>query len=333
MTDAEKVKSSSLKPVAGFILKSGLAAVLLYLLYKSGRLDFASFSRMDPGAKSAIIIIAGALSVFAGQFLLAFRLRLLLSRTITVPFPRIFGLTLIGSFSGAVLPGLIMGDAVKTAYLFGDAGSNKGRVLAVVITDRAIGVFSLFALGTITSALAWTAGVKSIPASLFLVAPVVAAGAIVAAVLAAWIFSGSNRPFQSRIDRLPEQLRGIGTTFGIYARNPSVLAKAVALSIANHSMVVVSFIAAGTLLKDDLSLLSHLVVNPLAMVMNIVPFTPGGIGLTEGTFSFLHEAAGSDLGATVGLLGRMIQYIVFIIGGTAALLIVRMGVAKGDSMK
>ena len=45
------------------------------------------------------------------------------------------------------------------------------------------------------------------------------------------------------------------------------------------------------------------------MVMNVIPITPGGVGVTESAFSYLYDAAGCAMGATIGILGRTIQYI------------------------
>jgi uncharacterized membrane protein YbhN (UPF0104 family) len=80
---------------------------------------------------------------------------------------------------------------------------------------------------------------------------------------------------------------------------------------------------AGELLRAGLAPLRHFVADPLAMVMNVVPLTPGGIGITEGAFSFLFEQMGSPSGAEIGLVGRGIQYVAYVVGGSIALLAVR----------
>ena len=58
----------------------------------------------------------------------------------------------------------------------------------------------------------------------------------------------------------------------------------------------------------------HAVLNPIAVTMNAVPVTPGGLGVTEGAFAYLAQAAGSDNGALIALISRMIQYAVFLPG-------------------
>jgi uncharacterized membrane protein YbhN (UPF0104 family) len=70
-------------------------------------------------------------------------------------------------------------------------------------------------------------------------------------------------------------------------------------------------------------------LNPLAMAMNAIAVTPGGIGLAEGAFSFLFEMVGSPNGGMVGLLGRIIQYGVFAAGGAVAILVMKGGGKSG----
>jgi uncharacterized membrane protein YbhN (UPF0104 family) len=48
------------------------------------------------------------------------------------------------------------------------------------------------------------------------------------------------------------------------------------------------------------------------MAMNMVPITPGELGISESAFSLLFQIAGSANGATIGFRGRFIQYGVFI---------------------
>ena len=91
------------------------------------------------------------------------------------------------------------------------------------------------------------------------------------------------------------------------------------LSLVNHTLVILSFVTAGILLVDSLPIYAHLALDPLAMVMNMIPITPGGLGVTEGAFSFLFQAFGSPNGAIIGLFGRLIQYSVFSFAGIVAL--------------
>jgi uncharacterized membrane protein YbhN (UPF0104 family) len=72
--------------------------------------------------------------------------------------------------------------------------------------------------------------------------------------------------------------------------------------------MVGTFICCAMAIHDSLPLTSHFVLDPLAMMLNAVPISPGGLGLTEGAFGVLFTGAGSPNGAIVGLLGRLLLY-------------------------
>jgi uncharacterized membrane protein YbhN (UPF0104 family) len=71
-------------------------------------------------------------------------------------------------------------------------------------------------------------------------------------------------------------------------------------------------------------LYAQFTLDPLAMGMNIIPLTPGGIGVTESAFAFLFQSVGSPNGAMIGLLGRLIQFSVFMFTGSIALIFLKL---------
>ncbi|MCD6364545.1 MAG: flippase-like domain-containing protein, partial [Planctomycetes bacterium] len=105
--------------------------------------------------------------------------------------------------------------------------------------------------------------------------------------------------------------------------HPRVLAVAIGLFMTNHVLVIVTFLAAACATGAELPFGWHFLLAPPAMVLNAVPLTPGGLGITEGGFSFLYEMVGSSSGAEIALLGRAVQYAAFAAGGGIALLTVR----------
>ena len=119
--------------------------------------------------------------------------------------------------------------------------------------------------------------------------------------------------------RVPASLQNLVRTLHGCLTRPGLLAIAVLLSLVNHALVIATYVAAAIMLGDILPWYAHFVLSPLATVLNMVAITPGGIGLTEGAFSFLYASAGSSQGASVGLLGRILQYLSFIASGTLAL--------------
>ncbi len=295
-----------------------LAALLLWLLWRTQRLDVGALARRALGATDVAAVIAGAVAVMAGQCLMAVRLRwLLTAHRLPVSFARTLGLTLIGSLSGAVLPGLVGGDAVKAAYLLPGLEGCRTRALSALLLDRWWVLLALFLLGSVAllgGALGWALPARG---SVLLVAPLL----LGLMVLLPFACARLLRP-----DRGPRRLRPFVELLQMVAaqaRDPRAMALPVFLSLLNHVLVITTYVAAGRLVGDACTWHQHLVLDPLAMVWNAVPLTPGGLGLAEGAFAFLYAAAGSTHGAAVGLLGRLIQTAVFTLGGVPALLLAR----------
>ncbi len=307
-----------------FLAKVLIAGGLIYWLFRSDRLEINSLARIVFDINTVGLVLSGIVCVFLGQLLLAMRLQLLLDfQDIKVSYSRVLGLTIIGAFFGSVLPGLVSGDVVKALYLFGDATQGKSRAVAAVMIDRILGLYSLFLLGTIAMVVAFVGGFVSQIGALVFVAPAIVVS--LTCLLALMSFPGLGKLPLLRVfnSRIPIKLKNLLAAFREYLKNPRLLAIAVGLSLVNHALVIVTFVVAGILLRDSVSAFVHFIINPLAMVLNVVPLTPGGIGVTEGAFSFLFQAAGSPNGAAIGLLGRLIQYIAFATGGSIALVSVR----------
>jgi glycosyltransferase 2 family protein len=308
-----------------FGVKICIAAGLIYWLVRSDRLDFSSMARIDLNAANLQWIVLGALCVLVGQALMAVRLQLLLGCFKLHPsFSRVFGLTLIGSFCSVLLPGLVGGDAVRAVYLFRDAPGRRSQPTAAVIIDRVIGLYSLFLLGSLALAVARMNGMLKIWNPVLLIGPAIVLGMTLAVPVLAWDKLQHWPLFAWMLRRMPGKIRNLLLAMQVCLKRPGILLWAIGLSVANHALVISTFAVAGVLLGETIAPITHFVLSPLATVLNAAALTPGGIGLTEGAFSFLYQNVGIASGATIGLLGRFIQYVTFLLAGSLAFLFVRM---------
>jgi len=323
-----------IKKVLFFLVKVFIAAAIIYWLVREERLVFSSFTDIDLTIRNVLLVLMGALSVFTGLFLLALRLMLLLKHLqFDIIYPKLLGFTMVGAFLGTVLPGLVGGDAVKAAYLYGNVEERKLEAITAVMADRIVGLYSLILLGTMTMLISLLFG--AIPVDEKILALTV--GATAGIGLGAYVFSRdfflNLKPVKSTMRKLPTIFQRVIAVFKSSLSNPKLIFSLIGLSLLNHLFVIVSFTIGAFLLKDSLAAYMYFVINPIAMLMNAIPVTPGGIGITESAFSFLYESAGSPSGAAVGLLGRLIQYIVFFMGGTISIFYVkiRAGDKNGDT--
>ena len=94
-------------------------------------------------------------------------------------------------------------------------------------------------------------------------------------------------------------------------------------SLLTAFMIAVVALLVAHLIYDPLSVFDHAVLNPIAVTMNAIPVTPGGLGVTEGTFAYLARAAGSDNGALIALISRMVQYSIYLLGGLLSIFFLR----------
>ena len=310
---------------AVFAIKLCVAVLLLFFLWRAGLLDPSALEFITLDTFTVTLVTLAVTSVFCGQLLITLRLwLLLLHEGAQVSYFRVLGVTLVGSLSGSLLPGLVGGDAVKMLYLFGDL-PRKSHVVAVVMIDRVIGLYSLIMSSAISVILvATTTSSKgqmptfffSVPLSLALIATIVLLGASWGGWSSIGILNRIYEVFPSKVRTLTSSLREC-------LPHPRLLLVLISLSLANHALVIVTFVVAGWLMHVGIPSVFYFIMSPLAMVMNIIPLTPGGVGITESAFSMVFSLVGSTHGAMVGLFGRSIQYLAFAFGGAIAVLVVR----------
>jgi len=268
------------------------------------------------------LLIMQVILVLAGLGLLAMRLKILLGGiSLPVSLGNAMRVTALGSFAGSVLPGLVGGDAVKLGMLmFQNSGTQSSRLVIAVIFDRAIGVFSLILLGALAYFLATIMGSLPPNADYLYIAPMLSLIILAGVLLLRWILRREewlNRKMKHGPNWLPEFLGYVQTLSG----NTGLLLKCIGLSLMNHALICCSFLVAAHLIGNvNLSIIQQFVFTPLAMVMNIIPITPGGLGIAETAFSYLYETLGCSVGADIGLIGRLIQYLSFTLVGVPCLI-------------
>jgi uncharacterized protein (TIRG00374 family) len=317
-----------------YAIKVSIAFALLYWLYRQGVLDFTVLLALTIDARfvgASVIacgLVAGALILISLRLVLVLRLQ-----GISLSPGRSIGLTMIGALFGFVLPGLIAGDAVKVMYLLRGSEGRKSKAVAAVIADRLIGMYGLFILGSIASVAAWAGGwIQEEMYPILLIAPLLTfTGAVILAVFIMLDY-GSGTLSHRVISWLPRIVRNLMFALTDYSKHGASIFQTMGISVLSHGLIVLAFFVMAMLIHDPLKLAQHLTLDPLAMVLNIVPLTPGGLGLTEGAFAYLFQHAGSPNGAIIALLGRLMQYLVFSIGGSIALVAIRLQ-PKGSSQQ
>jgi uncharacterized membrane protein YbhN (UPF0104 family) len=108
-----------------------------------------------------------------------------------------------------------------------------------------------------------------------------------------------------------------------YGQRPGEMALAVVISLANHSLTTLGFVALGAAFGvTGASISEYFVMVPIGNIVSALPLAPGGWGLGEAVFKELFEMSGAagSLGVAVSVTFRLCQLAFGLVGGVFLLL-------------
>jgi uncharacterized protein (TIRG00374 family) len=288
-----------------WLVKLVIAAAVLLWLYRQGAVSVTVLSGLLVNwpislAALALFVISGVFSAWRFCILLRPRgHRLALFDSVR--------LTFIGLFFNTCLPGGAGGDATRIYYAsVGNAGW-RTELATIVLLDRLAGMFALF-LWPVIAAFFFRDLLAAAPVirSLILIASLVSL-----AMAAGMLLVMSNRFRQDAriawlLGRLPmrRKLEDVFDTLHGYRRHVPALLGAVLVSLVIHTLSVsVTLLAESALDPVHFSWRVALVA-PLGFLANLLPLTPGGLGVGEAAFASLFAMAGLSGGTLVMLAWR-----------------------------
>lgn len=226
-------------------------------------------------------------------------------------------ITYAGNFMNFVLPGMTGGDLVK-GYYAAKHTHRKHAAFAIVLFDRALGMFCLILLGGIMVLVGW-----SDPA-------VTGYGKMVGGVLLALVvgaliyFSATVRRwmrYDKWIRRIPlgSHIARLDEAAFFYRRHPRILLKCILLTLGLQVTSVTSVFFGGWALQmvgehPLNAIVAYLLYVPLGWVIAAVPLTPQGIGIMEGAYIhfFVDAAKLADSASQaffLAMIGRLFQMV------------------------
>ncbi len=307
-----------------FSLKLALAFTLLYWLYDSDALDLNAFHQLEFNAGTAQLLGLNALLLFIGAILLSLRMwRLLVLLEFDVGKLEAIRVNLASMCLGLMLPGLVGVDAIRTTYFCLRNRDRKVDAFSCILADRIIGIYALLLLATIAAIIALVLGVEAVDKRFLFILAAVLLGVSLAVALMMSRRLLATPPLSIVYNRLPAMLRDMVTALQHLGSHRRHIVAWLALSVVSQGITIVNFVIIGILIRDNLPVLAHFILNPVALFFNSVPITPGGLGITESVFAYLYESANSANGALISLLGRLNQYCVYIVIGLPALFMLK----------
>ncbi len=283
-----------------YAAKALLAASILTWLVWSGRLDFGPFARI--GLSPDLLWLA--LVVFASLLLPAIRWWWLLRmQRFEVSLWNTISMTWVGYAAALVLPGAAGGDLARGYLMLRGNKEARARAVSTILVDRFAGLYGLLLLGMVGSF--WMASQRGLSATAvnlcITLGALVALGA--AGVLALFVAPSSRLAARVMPARWLESWQ---RTHALYCSSKKALAACMGISIVSGMLTTTSLVMADGLLGGGLGWLEGLIVGPLVVLANCLPFSLGGIGIGEAAAGELFEQMGSPRGAEAMLLVRLL---------------------------
>jgi len=239
---------------------------------------------------------------------------------ISLPYGSVFNITCIATFVNQTLFGPVSGDAIRWLYMRQMLRRGGSRIAVSIIIDRGFGLFALIIIATVLTAAKWDR-VNRVPELELLLLSLLAC---MAAGLSAVVILLAAPSLLSRISAKlrphPRAARVLNQAVGVLlalGRKPAVLGAALALSILVMGVTVLSLVViAQALHVGNATGLDVSVAAPLAMLANILPFTPGGLGIGEAAFDqvcrWLAPAAEAVPYATIFFAFRAVSMVTLV---------------------
>jgi glycosyltransferase 2 family protein len=298
-------------------LKLTLATVVLWILVETNaiRLD-----ELQAGIHRPFHLLVACLLLSLTIPVSAWRWHVLMGvQGIKIPGYKTTQIVGVGMFFTTFLPGAIGGDAIRVACIARSFPHSRTRAVFSVVVDRMLGITGLFFVGTI-------AGLTMLPIifarpQLTVLAVAVAGlfiGALatmIAAIPLIRVLEGSERVSRMR-DAHGWRAYAWQLILAIAAHRNAKgrLLIAFALSIANHVLVLIALAIVAALLGiGNLQLRDYGFAAPMTFMANLLPITPGGLGVGEAAFDQICKwiASGSEVVAygTIFLLFRVVGIV------------------------
>lgn len=293
------------------MLKLAGAGIAFALLF-----HFIDLSKVLVTLESANPVMAslGVLVFLGGQVMAAARWRRILhSDAINIPLHSALRMNLIGTFAGNFLPGMATGDLAKSALLFRDFPTKRSFLVASVVYDRISGLAAIILLAILGTLL-----LGMIRDDWIFAQYVTAAGLVFATVM--WLLASDINP--ARILRvLPKALVTHCSVFTWelqkLLRKRALLWPTIGLSLGFQVSWVVSQWIMLCALFPRAPFVPVLAASPLSLVVALLPISLNGLGLREGTFSYMLQRFGLDpqIAVAAALLSLIPILISSLIGG------------------
>jgi uncharacterized protein (TIRG00374 family) len=233
-----------------------------------------------------------------------------------LPFSTGFRVVTVGTLFNLLIPGGTGGDVMKLYYLSRQHPGRGIEIATILFVDRAVALFALLLF--ITGLLLAQRSLLTLPSML--------PGILGVAMCLALLLAGTILVWSARIrgsavyrvitERLPlggYLARAADAAYAFRARKSALLTAAL-FSWGGHVLLASSLVLSGTVLVPDAPPLVVATLSLLGLVANVIPITPGGIGVGEAAAETLFRSVGIQGGAAMITAWRAGTIAVCVVG-------------------
>lgn len=313
------------------ICKVCLALGLLYFLYRQGMIRF---SDLGSALERPWLLGEAALCVLGSLPLLGLRWWVLLKGLgVELSLGQVAYVWSVGYLGNFFLPGAASGDALRLAYLAAWAKGQRTHAMLTVVVDRYISLISMFALAVLVLPLRLSEVLADpILKALALAALAISLGGAFLLVLALFFAGPLGSMLEQRHWRegaLPRRaFCKLWEALAMYSRSWRPLLANLCSSLVAQSLCLTAMWLVGLAMDNHtLRLLDYFFVGSFATLANVLPITPGGLGVGEGAFAQIarliapHTLAEGLASTYLGF--RVISFLVSVAGSLACMVIAR----------
>ncbi len=303
----------------GHIFKASLGIALIAYMFYSGRINIKSVL----GITNHLWLVSVAFCIiFVSIMVTYYRWKILLEgQSIYGKNKDFIPLFFIGLFFSSILPGVVSGDIIKSAYIIKKTPDKKTPAILTIILDRIIGLIGLM----IICCLGFAANMKTVRQhSTLKTLAIVMTASLIGLLLFAMIGLsrriGQTKIFNSIMNNMPfsKIAKNLYEAFHIYRDRRRRLAYALLLSVINHLLCITAFfIITRALGFEILGPQFYFFIVPTGMLTSAIPITPAGIGIGQAAFSKLFEWAlgiKTTIGADAATIWQAMSILICMFG-------------------
>jgi len=298
-------------------LKILVTLVILWFLAKHSQLNVGLFfTLLDNPFSTLSVIVLYYLMILINTWRW-YRLNTI--QKIDLPFFQTIKPTYLGVAFNAVLPGNVGGDFIRTYFVLKKFPQQKSAAILSILTDRVMGLMGMLCIICIISPVFWQIAHQNyfILSILLTCIGCFSAGVIIFLFGTMWF--NHKISFIGKInEKLSGKLSSLFEAINIYRNAKSIMLETLGLSmLIQIGLLIGVLMISSSMDLPSISPFHFMLALIVAQIANLLPLTPGGIGIGEAAFAniiVLLNPGTTAAYATVFLAIRVLSILTYLPG-------------------